>query len=274
MTERTGPAGGRIVVGSRELRPVCSRLSGRVALVSGAARGIGRAVAEWFLAEGASLLLVDLPGDWIERPSASDPSDRRVRFAADVADEVQARASVACAVERFGRLDILVNNAGIVEVRPFLESDAALYDRLMRVNVRGSFLLALEAARQMAAQGEGTIVQIASTCAFPAGASANLSVYNMSKAAVRQLTVTLAGELAPHNIRVNAVAPGTIDTAMTRTCLADVELADAVRRRIPLRRFGHPDDIAAACAFLCSDDARYITGHTLVVDGGWLVRTA
>lgn len=258
--------------GREEHEPTFRRLGGRVALVSGAARGIGRAIAERLLTEGASVLYVDLAGDWSTPPPAPNSGVRCAWFSADLTDGAQARATVDYALETFGRLDILVNNAGVLEARPFLECDAELYDRVMDVNARGSFLLALEGARRMAQQGGGAIVQIASTCAFTAGASPNLSVYNMSKAAVRQLVASLAGELAPYQIRVNAVAPGTIDTEMTRACLTDADLVDAIRRRIPLRALGQPEDIAAACAFLCSDDARYITGHTLVVDGGWLIR--
>lgn len=249
------------------------RFAGQAALVTGAARGIGRAIADSLAAEGARLALFDLPGSCITTAAA----DYRTRgldvigLEGDVANAADAPHAVRTVVAHFGRLDLLVNNAGIAPLRPFLENDVELYDRVMGINARGSFLMALEAARVMAAQGGGGIVQIASTCAFTAGASRNLSVYNMSKAAVRQMVASLASELAEHGIRVNAVAPGTIDTDMTRACLDD-EATAAMMRRIPLKSFGKPLDIAQACLFLCSDEARYITGQTLVVDGGWLVR--
>jgi NAD(P)-dependent dehydrogenase (short-subunit alcohol dehydrogenase family) len=245
------------------------RFMGRAALVTGAARGIGRAIADALAAEGARLALFDLHGSCVTT-AASELQERGVDALAiegDVSEPVDARRAVQDAVSRFGRLDLLVNNAGIAPMRSFLETDIELYDRVMAVNARGSFLMALEGARAMASAGGGCIVQIASTCAFTAGASRNLCAYNMSKAAVRQMVASLASELADHGIRVNAVAPGTIDTDMTRACLDD-DTSAAVMRRIPLKSFGQPADIAEACLFLGSDDARYITGQTIVVDGG------
>ncbi len=250
-----------------------SRFTGQTALVTGGGRGIGRAIVDGLAAEGAQLALFDLPGSCVT--TAAKEFEARDVAALGLEGDVSVAADVTRVVgevvARFGRIDLLVNNAGIAPLRAFLETDAELYDRVMAVNARGSFLMALEVARVMVAQGGGSIVQIASTCAFTAGASRNLSAYNMSKAAVRQMVASLASELAEHGIRINAVAPGTIDTAMTRACL-DEETGSAMKRRIPLKTFGQPRDIAEACLFLCSDDARYITGQTLVVDGGWLVR--
>lgn len=249
------------------------RYSGRAALVTGSARGIGRAIAEALADEGARLALVDLPGSCVTS-AATDLQARGVTAVAIEAD-VSSAADVARAVEttaaEFGGIDLLVNNAGIAPMCAFLQSDVELYDRVMAVNARGSFLMTLAAARVMAAATGGSIVQIASTCAFTAGASRNLSAYNMSKAAVRQMVASLASELAEYGIRINAVAPGTIDTDMTRACL-DVDGTAAMIRRIPLKSFGQPSDIAEACLFLGSESARYVTGQTLVVDGGWLVR--
>lgn len=250
-----------------------SRFTGRAALVTGAARGIGRAITEGLAAEGARLALFDLPGS-CATTAAGELRARGVDAIAiegdvSIADDVV--RAVGEAVKAFSRLDVLVNNAGIAPLRPFLETDIDLYDRVMAVNARGSFMMALEVARVMRQTGGGCIIQIASTCAFTAGASRNLAAYNMSKAAVRQMAASLASELADHGIRVNAVAPGTIDTDLTRACL-DEDASSVMMRRIPLKSFGQPSDIAAACLFLGSDDARYITGQTLVVDGGWLVR--
>ena len=249
------------------------RFSGLAALVTGSARGIGRAIADALANEGARLALFDLPGSCVTT-AASELSARGVTAVAiegDVSKADDVARAVRTAAAELGRIDLLVNNAGIAPMRAFLETDVELYDRVMNVNARGSFLMALETARHMAASGGGCIVQIASTCAFTAGASRNLSAYNMSKAAVRQMVASLAPELADHGIRVNAVAPGTIDTEMTRACL-DEDGTAAMMRRIPLKSFGQPTDIADACLFLASDAARYVTGQTLVVDGGWLVR--
>lgn len=250
-----------------------SRFTGQAALVTGAGRGIGRAIAAGLSEEGARVALFDLPGSCVTTAAVEFRARGvdAVAIEGDVSVAADVARAVADAVAQFGRLDVLVNNAGIAPLRPFLETDVGLYDRVMAVNARGSFLMALEAARAMLANGGGCIVQIASTCAFTAGASRNLAAYNMSKAAVRQMVASLASELADHGIRVNAVAPGTIDTEMTRACL-DEDATSAMMRRIPLKSFGQPSDIAEACLFLCSGEARYITGQTLVVDGGWLVR--
>lgn len=245
-----------------------------MAIVTGGARGLGRAIAERLGAEGAALCLFDLPGSGVGETAAALNATVAGALAVegDVAAEADAARAIDAALARFGRVDILVNNAGVAPMVPFLDTDAATFDRVMAINVRGSFLFARQAARAMAARGGGVIVQIASTCAFTSGASRGLSAYNMSKAAVRQMVASLAGELAPHGIRVNAIAPGTIDTAMTRACFPDEAALEAEARRIPLGRLGRPGDVAAACAFLCSDDAAYVTGDTLLVDGGWMVR--
>jgi len=249
------------------------RFSGRAALVTGSARGIGRAVAEALANEGARLALVDLPGSCVTRAAIELQArgGTAVAIEADVSSTADVARAVATTATELGGIDLLVNNAGIAPMCAFLETDVELYDRVMAVNARGSFLMTLAAARVMAAAAGGSIVQISSTCAFTAGASRNLSAYNMSKAAVRQMVASLASELADHGIRINAVAPGTIDTEMTRASL-DADGTAAMVRRIPLKGFGQPADIAEACLFLGSESARYVTGQTLVVDGGWLVR--
>lgn len=247
-------------------------LADQVVLVTGAARGIGAAVAARFVRQGARVVGFDLPGTALGATVAA-LGPAAVAVEGDVTREDDLQAAVEAARDRWARVTGLVNCAGIAPSRPFLECDGALLDRVMAVNARGAYLSSLVTARAMvAAGGGGSLVQIASTCAFAAGASRNLSAYNMSKAAVRQLVASLAGELAPHGIRVNAVAPGTIDTEMTRACVPDAAALDALARAVPLGTIGQPEDIAAACAYLCSPEARYVTGHTLVVDGGWLVR--
>jgi len=250
------------------------RLREQVALITGGARGIGRAIGVRFIQEGARVVLLDLPDSGVERTALEiDPSGAWAHaLGADIIREADVERAVAQTVDRCGRVDVLVNNAGIGPMRPFLEMDAALFDRVMAVNARGSFLAALACAKRMVERKSGVIIQIASTCAFSGGASRNLSAYNMSKAAVRLMVASLAGELAPYGVRVCAVAPGSIDTEMTRACFPDDASMAATVNKIPLKALGRPEDIASACAFLCSADARYITGQTLVVDGGWLIR--
>lgn len=253
---------------------MAGRFEKKMALVTGGAQGIGLAIASRLAAEGARVAIMDLAGPWVGSADvrAALGETGGLEIEADVSIESEIERAVELTEAEFGRLDLLVNNAGVAPTSPFLQTDAALFDHVMAVNVRGSFLMARAAARTMAARRCGCIIQIASTCAFTAGASRNLSAYNMSKAAVRQMVASLATELAEHGIRVNAIAPGSIDTEMTRSHLRDEESMASTLRRIPLKSLGRPEDIADACVFLSSDQARYITGQTLVVDGGWLVR--
>jgi NAD(P)-dependent dehydrogenase (short-subunit alcohol dehydrogenase family) len=253
---------------------VNASLRGKVAIVTGAAGDIGRAITKRFLSEGARVALLDLANTNIEettRGSYANHADA-LGIECDVTRSDDIERAVAATLNHFGAIDVLINNAGVAPMQAFLETELPLYDRVMGVNVRGSFVMALACAHQMASQRSGCIVQIASTCAFSSGASKNLCAYNMSKAAVRQMVASLAAELAPLQIRVNAVAPGNIDTRMTRACLLDDAATAAAMAEIPLGHFGSPSDVSGACAFLCSVDAQYITGATLLVDGGWLVR--
>jgi len=193
-----------------------------------------------------------------------------VAIKADVSKEAEVEAMFAEMLKKWGTVDILVNNAGIAVERPLVDYTEAEWDRQMGVNVKGVFFCSQAAARLMIPRHRGKIVNFASTSAFVASSHPEVA-YDTSKGAVRQMTVAMAAELAPHGINVNAVAPGTTRTEMTKSSLATEDGLAWQLARIPMGRVGQPEDIAAVVLFLCSPEASYITGHTLVADGGWLL---
>lgn len=246
--------------------------AGKVALVTGAAQGIGLACAARLLAEGARVVLLDRDGAAAEA-AAARLGDGAMPLTADLASLTRyaARAIVAQVVAGFGRLDVLVNNAGVIRLQPFLDFDPEAWDLMMDVNVRAPMLLGQAGARAMIAQGGGgAIVNLSSVTAELGAATA--AGYAASKGAMRQLTRVMALELIGHGIRVNAVGPGTIATDMAaRAVLDDPATRRTVLSRTPIGRLGDPDEIAKAVSFLASDDASYVVGQTVYVDGGRLV---
>lgn len=247
---------------------VDSVLSG--ALVTGGAGGIGSAIGERLARRGDVVFLTDV--DEARSVSAAEPLIHQgldVQAARmDVTDPVEIDETIS-ELDSRAPLATVVNNAGVGWVLPLIDVDAEQFDRLMAVNVRGAFFVLQAAARLMIGRGRGTIVNIASTSAFTASTNPMVP-YDMSKSALRGMTVSAARELAPYGVTVNAVAPGTVDTEMVRSLMGGDDLAEQAAARIPLGRLGRPADVAAAVDFLSSDAASYITGHTLVVDGGWL----
>lgn len=248
------------------------RFEDKVAVVTGAARGIGKACAARFLDEGARVVLADIDGEAVAATAAAlAPADRAHAVTTDVSKKDQVDALVAEAVAVFGGVDIMVNNAGIAMMQDFLDISVADYEAVLGVNLRGPFLGVQAAARQMIAQGRGGVIinmsSINSRLSNP-----RVTTYAISKGGLNQLTGTASIALAPHGIRVCGVGPGTIMTEMVDgSFISNEEERRMVLSRTPARRCGTPEEVAGVVAFLASDDASYMTGQTVYPDGGRLV---
>ena len=239
----------------------------KVALVTGAARGIGFATAQKFLAEGWRVAMLDILGAEVRSSAASLQSPAAtLGLVADVADPQAVQDAVREAHRHFGRIDALVNNAGIAAFKPILDVTLDEWNRMLAVNLTGPFLMVQAVAPLMRDQGGGAIVNIASISGLRA--STLRVAYGTSKAALAHLTKQQAAELAEYGIRVNAVAPGPVDTAMAKAVHTPEIRAD-YHDHIPLNRYGLEQELAEAICFLCGDNASYITGQVLAVDGGF-----
>lgn len=240
---------------------------GRIALVTGAARGIGLATTERLLQEGWRVALLDIDGENLEATVARlAKPDAILSITADVSEPAQVKAAVQQVADRFGRLDALVNNAGIAIFKPLLETTFEDWSKVLAVNLSGPFLCTQAAAPLMAAGGGGAVVNITSISGLRA--STLRVAYGTSKAGLAQLTKQQAIELAQHGIRVNAVAPGPVDTAMAKA-VHSPEIRAAYHDAVPLARYGLESELAEVIAFLCSERASYITGQVVAVDGGF-----
>jgi glucose 1-dehydrogenase len=249
-------------------------LENKVAIVTGGAKGIGFAIARRFAKDGARVVIADVNEDAGSRAVEQIGEHGAVRFVrCDVGDRADVENLVASTVQAWGAIDALVNNAGIVHAADFLDVSEAAFDRVLRVNLKGAFLVAQAVARQMVEQikqggAPGAIVNMSSVNAV--FAIANQVPYSISKGGINQLTKVMALALAPHGIRVNAIGPGSIMTDMLASVNTNPEAKRRLLSRTPLGRIGEPDEIAAIAAFLASDAASYITGQTIYADGGRL----
>ncbi|NQY92385.1 MAG: glucose 1-dehydrogenase [Deltaproteobacteria bacterium] len=248
-------------------------LSGRAALVTGATRGIGRWIAQGLAEAGADIVVVSRKQDACDEVAAeitSTTGRRAVPVACDVADTEQIDALVERAIRELGRLDVLVNNAATVWAADTLAYPLKGWDKVFAVNVRGLFYLSQQVALHMRAAGSGSIVNISSINAQLGAREEHQPIvaYNASKGAVDALTRDLAAKLAPYRIRVNSLAPGSFDTDLAATIKQDPDGLAGYLTTIPMGRLGGADDVKGAAVFLASEASRYITGQTLVVDGG------
>lgn len=240
------------------------RLKGKIAVITGGASGMGKATVERFVAEGATVVVADISGQ--ETAVAAELGERAVAYNIDVRSPEAVEKMFAFVDERFGRLDILFNNAGLDgEFVPTVDNSVENFTRVLEVNARGVLLGTKYGAPLMIRGGGGSIINTSSTTALRA--LPNMAVYGGSKAAIIGITRTTAIELAPHNIRVNAICPGPIVTPMLRGLVGDEGLVQ-MKAIVPMNRLGRPDEIAGVALFLATEDASFVNGAIIPVDGG------
>lgn len=246
-------------------------ISGKVALVTGGRRGLGLAMARGLAEAGARIAVASASKEHAELRKAVESAGGELEYIqADLADRAQRAGLVDRVVRHYGRLDILVNCAGIQHRQPAIEFELAKWDEIISLMLTAVFELSQQAARVMVEQGGGKIIQIASLASFQGGWT--IPAYAAAKHGVAGLTKALANEWASKNINVNAIAPGYFETDMCAPLIRDPIREPKIRERIPAGRWGRPDDIVGPLLFLASEASRYVHGHVLVVDGGWMGR--
>lgn len=244
------------------------RLEGKVAIITGGAQGIGEAYSVGMAREGAKVVIADVNTELGQKLAGQIKSEggSALFVRTDVSSKADADALVQKVVAEYGRLDILVNNAGILETAPIEEITEEMWDKQLAVNVKGVFFCSQIAAKTMAKQRSGKIINISSIAAV--GAQPGLCAYSSTKGAVLTMTRVFALELCPLNIQVNAILPGTTDTGMAKRAMLDPEWTRQVTQGIPMGRLGKTEELLGAVLFFASDDSNYCTGQTLIVDGG------
>ncbi len=248
-------------------------LKNKVAIVTGARRGMGKSHALTLAKAGAKVVVSDISQEDCKQviDEIKKQGGKAIAIKCDVSKKQEVEEMVKKTIENFSKIDILINNAGICQFKPFLELTEQEWDKTLNINLKGYFLCAQSVAKQMAKQKKGVIVNIASIAMGQVGVGFfNMVHYCASKGGIVGMTEALALELAPFGIRVNAVAPGAIDTPMIDPVKSDPKTMEAILTKIPLSRVGKPQEVSNLVLFLASDESSYITGSTVVIDGGWL----
>ncbi len=248
-------------------------LKGKVVIVTGARRGMGKSHALAFAREGAKVVVSDISLEDCEKvvKEIEKMGGEAIAVKCDVSKKEEVEEMVKKTVEKWGKIDILVNNAGIAQFKPFLELTEEEWDRTIDINLKGYFLCAQACAKEMIKQKSGVIINIASVAMGQVGFGfPSLVHYCASKGGIVAMTEAMALELAPYNIRVNAISPGAIDTPMIDPVKSDPKTMEAVLARIPMRRVGKPEEVSNLVLFLASEASSYMTGADVVIDGGWL----
>lgn len=248
-------------------------LKDKVVIITGARRGMGKAHALLLAKAGAKVMVSDISEEDCQAvvEEIEKAGGEALAAKCDVTQKKEIDKMIQAAVKQWGKIDVLVNNAGIAQFFPFLEMTEEVWDRTLDINLKGYFLCAQAAAKEMVKRKKGVIINIASVAMGQQGVGfPNIVHYCASKGGIVAMTEALALELAPYNIRINAVAPGMIETPMIESVKQDPKMIEAMMARVPMHRFGKPEEVANLVLFLASDASSYMTGSTVVIDGGWL----
>jgi len=248
-------------------------LKGKIAIVTGARRGMGRSHVLKLAEAGAKVVVSDISQEECQLvvDELKKTGGEGLAVKCDISKKAEVEEMVKKTVEKFGKVDILVNNAGICQFKSFLELTEEEWDRTLDINLKGYFLCAQAAAKEMVKQKSGVIINIASVAMGQQGIGfPNIAHYCASKGGIVGMTEALAVELAPYNIRINSISPGMIETPMIDPVTKDPKMKEAILARVPMRRAGKPEEVSNLVLFLASDQSSYMTGSTVVIDGGWL----